>query len=146
MFDLKNRLVSKQSTTSASPSSGNTATNGNDVVFTGYESITLLLRISARTDGTYTPKIQVSADGSNYYDLDADSYIGGAVPGAQNAVGDFLFGVAQIKSAAAVSAGVTDMTTITHVRSVVTQASGTTGATFQTSFLLSHARHAGNAV
>src|SRR5690348_11346387 len=103
--DLVHRLAAKQSLASTAVTSGNTTTNGNGVATFGYESVTGLLRISARTDGTYTPKFQLSADGSNWYDLDAAGYQGGAAPTAQNAVGDYLFGIAQPLSAAAVTAG-----------------------------------------
>jgi hypothetical protein len=144
--DLVNRVAIKQSLATASPSNGNTATNGADVVVTGYESISGILRIASRTDGTYTPKFQVSADGTNYYDLDASAYVGGVAPGAQNAVGSFLFGIAQMSSAAAVTAGVTDITTLSHVRIVVTQAAGTTGATISADVLLAYPRHSGVAV
>ncbi len=143
MYDLVHKLAAKQSIVSTAVTNGNTATNGNGVTTTGYESITGLLRISARTDGTYTPKFQISADsGSNWYDLDAVGYCGGAAPTAQNAVGDYLFGMAEPRSAAALAAGVDPLAARVDVRIVVTQASGTSGATFQADVLLGHPRHA----
>lgn len=145
MWDLVHRLTFIQSTASASPTSGNTATNGTGASIAGYESVSAQMRISARTDGTYTPKIQVSADNATYYDLDAASYIGGAAPGAQNAVGTTLFGILMLTSAAANAAGVAN-TALIYARVVVTQAGGTTGATFQTDLILGHPRHSGNAV
>jgi len=145
MWDLVHRLSVVQSTASAAVTSGNTTTNGTGVSIAGYESICALLRLSARTDGTYTPKIQLSADNVTFYDMDAAAYIGGATPGSVNAVGDTLFGVAQVSSAAANAAGVANKALI-YGRVCVTQAGGTTGATFQTDFILGHARHSGVAV
>jgi hypothetical protein len=146
MRDLKSTLTIQQSTASQAVSSGNTTTNGSAVNIAGYEGIAGLMRISARTDGTYTPKFQVSPDsGSNWYDLDAAGYAGGAAPGAANAVGDTLFGIAQLVSAALVTAG-KDPSLINQVRVAVTQAGGTTGATFQTDVILGFPRHSGNAV
>lgn len=145
MWDLIHRLSVVQSTASATVTTGNTATNGTGVSIAGYESISALLRISARTDGTYTPKIQLSADNATFYDLDAAAYIGGAAPGAVNAVGDTLIGVAQVSSAAANAAGVAN-TALIFARVVVTQAGGTSGATFQTDMILGHPRHSGVAV
>lgn len=141
MFDLLHRLAAAQSIVSTAVTNGNAATNGNTVTTTGYESVTGLLRISARTDGTYTPKFQLSADGSNWYDLDAAGYIGGAAPSSQNAVGDYLIGIKEPLSAAAITASVDPNAAIKNVRIVVTQASGTTGGTFQADVLLSHPRH-----
>jgi hypothetical protein len=140
--DLVHRLKAAQSIASTAVTSGNTATNGNGVATAGFDSVTGLLRLSARTDGTYTPKFQISADGTNWYDLDAAGYAGGAVPGAANAVGDTLFGMIEPRSAAAITAGVDPTVAQANVRIVVTQASGTTGATFQADVLLSHPRHA----
>jgi len=142
MRDLVHRLAASQSIVSTAVTNGNAATNGNTVTTTGYESVTGLLRISARTDGTYTPKFQLSADGSNWYDVDAVGYAGGAAPSSQNAVGDYLFGLIEPRSAAAITAGVDPLAALKNVRIVVTQASGTTGATFQADVLLSHPRHA----
>jgi hypothetical protein len=147
MRDLVDRIAIAQSTATASPSSGNTDTNGTGISIVGWESITGLLRLAARTDGTYTPRFQVSnAVGGTYYDLDAAAYLGGVAPGAQNAVGDTLFGIREITSAAAVAGGITDYTTLTFVRIVVKQASGTTGATFGTDVILAFPRHSGVAV
>lgn len=142
MYDLVHKLKAVQSIVSTAVTNGNTATNGNTVTTTGYESVTGLLRISALTDGTYTPKFQLTADGANWYDLDASAYIGGAAPTAQNAVGDFLFGIAEPKSATALTASVDPLAALKRVRIVVTQASGTTGGTFQADVLLGHPRHA----
>lgn len=145
MWDLVHRLSIVQSSASVAVTNGNTTTNGSGVAIEGYESLSALMRISARTDGTYTPKIQLSADNTTFYDLDAAAYIGGAAPGAANAVGDTLIGVAQISSAAAVAAGVAN-TALIYARVCVTQAGGTTGATFQTDLILGHPRHSGVAV
>lgn len=143
MRDVQHVLTVSQTIATASPTSGNTATNGSLVNPTGYEGLALLLHIGSRTDGTYTPKIQVTANaGSNWYDLDAAAYVGGAAPGAQNAVGDTLIGVLYLASASNIS----DPTTINGVRGVVTQASGTSGATFNADFILAYPRHSGNAV
>ena len=142
MRDLVHRLKAAQSVASTTVTSGNAATNGNGVVTTGYESVTGLLRISTRTDGTYTPKFQISADATNWYDVDAVGYAGGALPTAQNAVGDYLFGLIEPRSAAAITAGVDPLAALKNVRIVVTQASDTSGATFQADVLLGHPRHA----
>ena len=142
MRDLVHRLKAAQSLASTAVTSGNATTNGNGVATAGFESVTGLLRISARTDGTYTPKFQISADATNWYDLDAAGYAGGALPTAQNAVGDYLFGLIEPRSAAAITAGVDPLAALANVRICVTQASGTSGATFQADVLLSHPRHA----
>lgn len=142
MRDLVHKLVSKQSLASTAVTNANTTTNGNGVVTTGFESVTGQLRISARTDGTYAPKFQISADGTNWYDLDAAGYQGGALPTAQNAVGNYLFGMREPLSAAAITAGVDPLAALKNIRICVTQASGTSGATFQADVLLSHPRHA----
>jgi len=147
MRDLVDRVAISQSLATASPSNGNTATNGVGVSIVGYESVTGIMRIASRTDGTYTPKFQVSnASGGTYYDLDAAAYIGGVAPGAQNAVGTFIFGIREMSSAAAVTGGITDYTTLTFVRIVITQAAGTTGATISGDVLLAFPRHSGSAV
>ena len=146
MFDLVHRLSIVQSTPSQAVTNGNTVTNGAGSSIVGYESLSALMRISSRTDGTYTPKIQLSADNVTFYDADAASYIGGAAPGSQNAVGDTLIGLQFIASAAAVAGGVASPTSLIFARVAVTQAGGTTGATFQTDLILGHPRHSGVAV
>lgn len=112
---------------------GNAATNGVSVDTQGYEGVTLIARVGARTDGTYTFKIQDSPDNATWTDLPANQVIGGVngtgALGAANSIA--LLGVSGNNR---------------WVRAVETQAGGTTGATVWADFLLSHPRHSGVAV
>lgn len=150
MRDLVHRLSVNQSIRSTAVTNGNTATNGTGVSILGYESVTGVMRLSAYTDGNYTPSLQVSADNVNFYALDATGYIGGAAPGAVASLaaapaGDTVFGILQLTSVAANTAGVAN-TALIYARVVVTQAGGTSGATFQADIILGFPRHSGVAV
>lgn len=145
MWDLVHRISAVQSIASAAIAS-NTTTTGAAVALTGYESVSALVRVSSRTDGNYTPAIQLSnASGGTYYALDTFSYIGAVAPGAISAVGDTLIGILQMTSQAANTAGVAN-TALIFGEITVASLAVTTGASVQADFILGHPRHSGAAV
>lgn len=71
--------------------SSSTTTNGNIIDTQGYNSLTFLLNVGARTDGTYTPLIRHGDDSglSDAADVDDSDLVGteaGAVISAANTV------------------------------------------------------------
>lgn len=143
--DLAHSISVQPGIPTTAVTSGNTATTqsaGTDTF--GYESVTLAVLITARTDGTYTPKVQDCAtSGGSYADLDPSEYMGGAVPGALNATGTFLYG---LKDGQAGTAPNTNNGVQRFVKAVVTQAGGTSGATFAAVWILGHPHHRNAAV
>ncbi len=109
---------------------GNTTTSqstGTDTSAYMNESITLMSYLSARTDGTYTPKVtECDTLGGSYTDLAAADYVGGAVPAAQNAVGIAFVGIRNCKR---------------YIKANMTQASGTSGGSFTIPIIFGHPRH-----
>jgi ribosomal protein S2 len=66
-----NKLVTALNATAIS---GNGTTNGASIDTQGYEGVTFILGLSARTDGTYTPNIQDSDNGTDWADVSADMF------------------------------------------------------------------------
>lgn len=138
MRDLQHRvsLVS-----SLAPATMTASSNGTSVDTLGYESVTMLIHAGAMTgtNPSYTPKMQTSLDGStNWLDLDASCYIGGAAPAAMTAAGVLVQG---IQSPTGAGQGM-----LRFVRVVETVTGTTPSASVVGDVLLAYPRHSGNAV
>lgn len=75
MKDLYNNIAVSNAL-SATAISSNTTTNGASVDLQGYESAAIVYRSNAYTDGTYTPNLQESTDGSTWTDVAAADILG----------------------------------------------------------------------
>lgn len=123
--------------------STNTTLNGTGVDTYGYESVTMLFGVGARTDGSYAFKAQDSADNSSFADLDNTDYMAGAPPAAVTVAGMLLVGLKDTAAQAPTTPGQLRR----YIRGVVVSTSVTTGATgVSATVLLGHPRHRNPAV
>lgn len=117
----------------AIPSTAVTNANGTTTAATGidtqgWESVTALLNVTAYTDGSYSLFITDCATLAGTYSagLTATQYIGQAVPAAVTAAGVVVQGIQDCQR---------------YIKPAVTQAGGTSGATFYVLVILGHPRH-----
>lgn len=136
--DLQHRLNPQPSIL---PGTVTATTNGASVDTLGYDSFSLLVQLAAigGTAPSYAFKLQTSADGStNWLDLDASAYIGGAAPAALTANGQLFIGVQS-----ATGAG---QSPLRYLRAVVTVTGTTPTAALFAEIILGYPRHSGVAV
>jgi hypothetical protein len=76
MFDLKNEIKVDKAL-SIGAISTNATTAGDAITFNGFGSLTFVIQSGSLTDGTYTPKITDSEDGTTYVEVtDATKLLG----------------------------------------------------------------------
>jgi hypothetical protein len=75
MQDLKSYIKPVLALASSNIAS-NTTTAGNVITTQGFSSLTFIINVNARTDGTITPLIQHSDDGVSFADVDDYFLIG----------------------------------------------------------------------
>jgi hypothetical protein len=119
---LKNQNLNNARSIAIAAKTNGTA-NGTGVDTAGYESITVVLEVGTRTDGTHAAKVQDSSDNSTFADVVAAELVGVFAADVTTNVNQQVAYIGQKR----------------YVRAVLTTSGATTGAIVGASVIRGHA-------